>query len=134
MENAAYRKPIRLSNGEYTYLKYLVERQRADIEKCFPGINLDDGLFAKANSAYIVACNGNPVGITIGKNDGDEINLLLDYSFPEFRDFSIGAFLLKKLKEEGIYKVIYLGPTENHMTYLNKMGFSSANGRFERKL
>ena len=115
------------------YLKYLLNRQSADIEKCFPGIGLDSKLI-DANSAYIVTCSGNPVGITIGNRYEEELTVFLDYSFLEYRDFSIGTFLFGCLKKDGVNRVVYIGPTENHMAYLEKMGFNNINGQFERIL
>ena len=81
-----------------------------------------------------MTCEGNPVGIVVGKEEDKVMNLILDYSFPEYRDFSIGLFLVKRLKEEGISKLIYDGPTENHMTYLDKMGFQKVGEHYERKI
>ena len=117
------------------YLQYILKRQHEDIEKCFPGINIhEDENRADVNRTYIVTCEGNPVGIVVGKEEDKVMNLILDYSFPEYRDFSIGLFLVKRLKEEGISKLIYDGPTENHMTYLDKMGFQKVGEHYERKI
>ena len=117
------------------YLQYILGRQHEDIEKCFPGINLhEDEILSDVNRTYIVTCSGNPVGLVVGKEEGTVLNLILDYSYPEYRDFSIGLFLMNKLKEEGISKLVYDGPTEHHMPYLNKMGYEHVNGQYEKLL
>ena len=117
------------------YLQYLLKRQHADIEKCFPNIDIHENENPDdVNRAYIVTCQGNPVGIAVGNEEGDAMNLILDYSFPEYRDFSIGAFLMNRLKSMGVRKVVYKGPTENHMAYLDKMGFREVEGHYEKVL
>lgn len=117
------------------YLQYILGRQEEDIKKCFPGIELtSDEDLSKVNDAYIVTCEGAPVGITLGKHEDDVFDLLLDYSFPEYRDFSIGEFLCKSLKSLGIKRLVYSGPTEHHMAYLNKMGFSKVEDHYEKTL
>ncbi len=102
-------------------LKYTVEKFRDDIEKIFPGINLD---FSEANAAYLVCYDGTPAGVFVGnKREDSSMDILLDYSLPEYRDFSIGKFLIPKLAERGITSLTYSGPADNHMDYLNKNGF-----------
>ena len=122
-------------NGDDRYLNYIIASQMNDIEKSFPGITIKLGAdLGMYNRCYIVTCAGNPAGIVIGNQENETITLSLDYSLQEYRDFSIGAFLFRRLKEEGIKKVVYLGPTENHMAYLNKMGFKNDNGMYEKVL
>ncbi len=113
------------------YLNWLLGSQKEDIDKCFPGISYDP---AEADCAYLVICRHEPAGIALGKKDGEEMELLLDYSLPEYRDFSIGGFLMEQLKGEGIKKLTYHGPTENHMAYLEKTGFTKAGDHFEKNL
>ncbi|MBP3816336.1 MAG: hypothetical protein J6H21_05645 [Firmicutes bacterium] len=117
------------------YLKYLLKKQGDDIEKFFPHVLKDfQSGESELDFACLITCGGNPAGITMGKQKGEELDLHLDYSLPEYRDFSIGTFLMNKLKEEGIKKLIYDGPSQNHMAYLNKMGFKEVQGVFEKTL
>ena len=113
-------------------LQYTVERLKSDIEECFPGIQLD---FSNANSAYLICYKGSPAGIFVGsQKDGSTIDILLDYSLPEFRDFTIGKFLFSKLSERGITSLTYNGPIENHKDYLDKNGFVKSEGRYIKVL
>jgi hypothetical protein len=113
-------------------LKYTIDRQKDDIEKCFPGISLD---FKDADKAYIVCHKGTPAGIFVGKRVGDgDIDILLDYSLPEYRDFSIGRYLFSQLKSEGITSLTYSGPDTNHRDYLEKNGFSKNNNSYVKVL
>ncbi len=123
---------VKLSSGD-KYLKYFLDRQESDIEACFPGIKIPD--ISEDEKCYMVTCNGAPAGLTIGKESSDgNFDLILDYTLPEYRDFSIGTFLMGKLKSEGIKSLRYSGPTEHHMDYLNKMGFTGNDGVFVKEL
>ena len=112
-------------------LSYLLEHYEQDIKACFPGISYD---LNEANRIYVVSIDGKPAGITLGKLEGETMELLLDYSIPAFRDFSIGAYLLEKYRREGIRRLVYGGPVENHVAYLTKLGFVEKNGRYIREL
>ncbi|MCR5066705.1 MAG: YgjV family protein [Erysipelotrichaceae bacterium] len=112
-------------------LSYLLEHYEQDIKACFPGISYD---LNEANRIYVVSIDGKPAGITLGKREGDAMELLLDYSIPAYRDFSIGAYLLEKYRQEGIRRLVYGGPVENHVAYLTKLGFVEKNGRYIREL
>lgn len=119
------------TDGNDILLNHLLDYYRNDILKCFPGISYDT---KKADQIYVVLCQGKPVGMTLGNLDGDTLELMLDYSIPEFRDFSIGAYLLSNLKKEGIKKVVYRGPDENHLNYLKRLGFVYTDGAYVKQL
>ena len=133
---------IKMTNTTRTYdfiktdvndslLKYTIDKNRDDIIKCFPGISLD---FADSNCTYAVCHNGKPAGIFIGRKSGDDVDILLDYSTPEYRDFSIGNFLFSNLKTEGIKSVSYRGAVDNHRNYLEKTGFIYNGDHYEKQL
>ncbi|MBQ4253814.1 MAG: YgjV family protein [Erysipelotrichaceae bacterium] len=110
---------------------YLLNYYREDIEKCFPGVSLD---FAREDAAYVVICDGKPVGLSVGRRESEIVDLLLDYSIPQYRDASIGTYLYQRLKEEGVRTIIYSGPTVNHLPYLERQGFTEKDGHYELKL
>jgi hypothetical protein len=113
-------------------LKYLVDHYRNDISKIFPGIDLN---LRQIDRAYVVLCQGKPVGITLGNaEDDDTLDLKLDYTIPEFRDFSIGSFLFDYLKKKDVRKVVYKGPDENHLAYLNNQGFVKKSNSYIKNL
>ena len=118
------------------YLQYLQNKYRDDILKCFPGVeHVLEREPGQIGLCYIVTCAGAPAGIVLANHDSPEtLDLLLDYSLPEYRDFSIGAFLADQLKTAGIRTLTYGGPTENHMDYLNKMGFRKQDGIYVKDL
>lgn len=112
-------------------LKYAIEKYKDDIIKCFPGISLD---FSKANCCCAVCHNGKPAGIFVGEKNGDNVDIFLDYSIPEYRDLSIGKFLFSNLKSEGIKSVSYRGAVDNHKAYLEKTGFENKGDHYEKQL
>ena len=111
-------------------LRYLVDHYRNDISKIFPGIDLN---LRQIDRAYVVLCQGKPVGITL-VNAEDDDTLDLDYTIPEFRDFSIGSFLFDYLKKKDVRKVVYKGPDENHLAYLNNQGFVKKGNSYIKNL
>ncbi|WP_044957547.1 hypothetical protein [Butyrivibrio sp. LC3010] len=111
--------------------KYTIDLYKDDISKCFPGISMD---FSGANAAFVVCHNGKPVGITLGILKDHILDIKLDYSIPEYRDFSIGNFLMDNLIHENIDKLIYRGSDEYHKAYLKKTGFVKTGDHYERTL
>ncbi|SFP64867.1 inner membrane protein [Butyrivibrio proteoclasticus] len=113
-------------NSKDALVGYLLRYYSADIQNCFPE-NLMD--FSESNIGYVVCHNGKPVSLFFGKEKDGTVDIELDYSIPEYRDFSIGKYLVEKFPEEGIKKLIYRGPDKNHKTYLMKMGYKK-NGNY----
>ena len=104
------------------YISYLLRYYGDDIAKFFPEFP------AKKDScscAYSVCCDSTVAGITMGrqKENGD-LELILDYSTPVYRDCSVGAFLYRELKKKGIRTLSWQGNTPEHVSYLEKMGFA----------
>ena len=134
---------IKLSNTasrEYAFVKanisdalisYSIKTYSEDIKKCFPGVSLD---FNDKESCYVVCHKGTPAGFLIGVQNGEDFDIHLDYSIPEYRDFSIGAFLFSKLPGEGIKKLFFSGNDINHKAYLSKSGFIKENNYYVKSL
>ncbi len=112
-------------------LKYTLEREKNDIQKFFPGINID---LSKVNAAYMVCFNGAPAGIFLGTLTDGNCDIILDYSLPAFRDSSVGNFLTSQLPSEGINTLTYSGPDEFHKEYLSKNGFAKHGSSYVKTL
>ena len=112
-------------------LRGFLDHYQKDIQKCFPGIvyNLN-----RIDKTYVVLCQGKPVGFTLGRMDDSDLYLDLDYTIPEFRDFSIAAFLFEHLKKQGIRRLIYQGPVEHHQEYLNRLDFRKTENGYIKEL
>ena len=113
-----------------TLLQYLLDHYRADIETIFPGIELN---MDEINKVYVVFCEGKPVGMSLGILKDDEMELKLDYSIPEYRDFSIGSYLFDYIRKTGVDTITYKGPDINHKDYLNSQGFVKDGDVYIRK-
>ena len=114
-----------------TYMHYVMNRYKEDVEKCFPGIKIDP---AKINRSYVVCFEDRPAGILLGEEEDGILDIALDYATPDYRDASVGKFLAKKLPEEGIFVLRYRGPDENHKKYLNAMGFEKGEDGYVKRL
>ncbi len=118
-------------SGDEGLTKYMIDLYKDDIAKCFPGISMD---FTGTNCGFVVCHKGTPAGVLLGNLKDHALDIKIDYTTPEYRDFSIGSFLMSNLATEGIDKLIYKGADENHKVYLSKMGFVPKDGYYERVL
>lgn len=114
------------------FLDYFLDHYREDILKYFPANTLS---LEKADEIYMVCCNAAPAGVLLGtKKAAGELELMLDYSTPVYRDCSVGKFLYAKLAEQGYKKLVCTQPKEEHKSYLTKMGFVNENGVYVKAL
>ena len=112
-------------------LIHLLNHYKADIDKCFPGLQYS---LDKDDTVYVVLCEEKPVGFMLGYRDGDTLLLELDYSIPEYRDNTIGEFLYRNIAKKGVKRAVYKGPADNHMPYLNHMGFVKTDEGYVKEL
>lgn len=119
------------TDSQDNYLAYLLEYYRPDMEKCFPGLKVDQ---TRANRAYLICCDGAPAGIFLGREEDGELDILLDYSTPAYRDCSVGEYLFEKMPLDGIRRLLYAGPAKHHQDYLRKMGFQKEEGAYVKNL
>ena len=121
---------IKISKDD-SVIKHFLDHYKEDISKCFPGINTD---FESADVGYAILHEGTPAGVFLGKRQADDnVDILLDYSIPQFRDFSIGKFLYSKLPADGIKTLTYSGPDKHHMKYLAKLGFEKYERCYKKR-
>ena len=105
------------------YLTYLLNYFREDIEKYFPDFTLEKAKSA-GNRVFSVCCDNEVAGILVGDVQQGDMNVLLDYSTPIYRDCSVGQYLYGKLPSFGIKRLLFNGNNTEHIAYLNKMGFT----------
>lgn len=121
---------LRVSCQE-SFLSYLLEHYQQDIQKCFPGLEVD---LEQVNRAYLVCCDGATAGIFLGRERDGEMEILLDYSTPAYRDCSVGKYLFEQMPLAGVGQLLYAGPSEYHGDYLLKMGFQREAGAYVKNL
>lgn len=110
---------------------YLLDAYQEDMKKVFPNRTFE---YSKAESCFVVFNQKKPVGLTVCSIEGSVLHVKLDYSIPEYRDYSVGKYLYQKLKETGYEKAIYEGSIRNHLKYLEKTGFVNHDGVYEKEL
>jgi len=120
------------------YVRYFLEFFEKDIDVFFPSFKTQksDFLQDKENSLTLLTMrNGASAGIFLGKINGNEVCVIIDYVKPEFRDLKPGFFLYENNQElfsaRGVEKIVSLSRNETHSKYLKKIGFeekTSDNG------
>ncbi len=124
------------SKEDNVFLDYFLERYKDDIKIYFPGFKIDKTDKTEINQSYIVCCNGSPAGVLLGKQEtAGVIDIVIDYSTPQYRDCSVGNYLYSKLQENGIYTLTFSqDESEAHISYLKKMGFVKSDNIYVKNL
>ena len=103
------------------YFSYLIERYREDIHACFPEASLDG---ADADVTYLICCDSDPACLFLGKEKAPgELEVILDYATPVYRDASAGRFLYKRLAADGYKTLAFTQNAEAHIPFLKKVGY-----------
>lgn len=108
------------------FLEYALGYYKEDIKIYFPEFDLET---LKYDVSYIVCCDSVPAGFFLGKKkDNGEMEVMLDYSTPAYRDCSVGSYLYSKLVQKGVKKLVYTGNWEKTTPFLKKVGCVVENG------
>jgi uncharacterized protein YutD len=110
------------------FLEAFVEFYYEDIKKFFP--RFEPEILEKSH-VLVVLRNMVPVGLFISrespKND-KQIEILVDYIIPEYRDFKNAHFVykkeIKKYKKQGYESFVTRTKNGTHKDYLLKMGYT----------
>jgi hypothetical protein len=88
--------------------------------------------------AFLLYRDGLPAGVLIGRRDGEQLDVTLDYVLEEYRDSRLGRWLFGKgasaFTDAGIRRLVSRSGTELHRAYLERMGFRPRDGRFQLDL
>ncbi len=117
---------------ENEFLKDFIMFNGRDIQRYFSGYTYGS---TDANTAIFVYCNMTAAGLLIGKDEGNGVlRIDLDYTTAEYRDCRVGRFLYRKLAQMGFHQLIAATDNENHIRYLNSMGFTKKDGSYQKEL
>ena len=107
----------------------MIQHSEADIRQWFPAFSAQD---ASADLALLVCCDGNPACLFMGKlTKPGEVEVVLDYAMPVYRDTSVGRFLYRRLAQEGYSSLIFRQDAPMHTPYLKKIGYQqNENGDY----
>ena len=117
---------------EETYFQYFLQYYGEDIQKFFPAGALSaDG----ADVACLVCCDTTPAGVLTARMvEEGVLEMILDYTTPQYRDCSVGRYLYGQLAQQGYQKLVVPSATDIHGAYLKKMGFAEENGKYVKDL
>lgn len=113
----------------HPFLDDFLRANLPDIHRSQPEFELD----APAGFALIVTRHGLPAGVVIGRPQGTELEVILDYVTPRYRDSRSGRWLFgegrAKFSEAGITRLVASPTTYEHRTYLETLGFRPEGAR-----
>lgn len=110
---------------------YFLNHYKEDIKIYFPGFKGSKGM----DAVYMVYCNAAPAGLMLGKRTGNgNVELVLEYTTPTYRDCSVGIYLYEELPAKGVKTMSFANPSDKHTPYLTKMGYNVENGVYVKKL
>ncbi|MCR5473991.1 MAG: YgjV family protein [Lachnospiraceae bacterium] len=112
-------EPVRVDPDD-SYLTYLLNRDLDDIRLWFPEFSVGD---ERADVAYIICCKTDPACLFLGRNEGDRLEVILDYATPVYRDTSVGRFLYRHLATRGFTSFIFRQKSVGHIPYMEKIGY-----------
>ena len=119
---------VKMENDD-SFVRYFIDHNREELDKYFDNIDPE-----KWNCVYVAFADERPVGLTAGHLDNGELDLLLDFTCPEYRDFSIGDRVFRKLGDDGIKKVIFDCNPDVFVGYFDKFNFVYENGKYIKTL
>lgn len=103
------------------YFSYLLENYIDDINIWFPEFSLQN---EDSDIAYLICCESNPACLFLGRKLQDgQIEVILDYATPAYRDTSVGSFLYKYLAKDGYRSLAFRQKADKHVPYLIKIGY-----------
>lgn len=108
------------------YFSYLLNRSLKDIKYWFPEFSSEDS----GNCfAALICCESNPACLFIGREikPGD-VEVVLDYAMPAYRDVTPGRFLCEYMAREGYNKLAFSQMAADHEQYLVKLGYKKGSG------
>ena len=118
------------------YLQKFLDFYNDDINKIVPDFAYDP---LQPTLVVFILRDLRPVGVFIGRQEGDTVHLILDYVIPGYRDFKAGRFIYhdnRNLFLERDIKTLVSDPGYPiHEKYLQKCGFTlMENGQYIRQL
>lgn len=107
--------------GDEPFFQYFLSYHEADITRFFPDFNPQ----MSHDMSFVICLNAIPVGIFLANQVSEyELEIVLDYAAPRYRDYSLGRFLYRQLTHIGFHKAIFHGEYQKHIKYLKQMEFT----------
>lgn len=118
------------------YTREFVRFYKKDIQRFMPDFNPEK---IDPTECFLLLKNMNVAGVFMGKPiDDHTLKIELDYILKPYRDFKPGNFLYHSNKQlflgKGYHKLLADPENKTHNHYLEKMGFTYRNGKYENNL
>jgi hypothetical protein len=114
------------------YFTHFLNFYKENILSFFPSFDVNK---VGGDKAFVVYCDMVAAGVLVGKEtSAGNLEILLDYTTPQYRDCSIGTYLYQQLKNQGYRTLTFAGDLEKHEDYLKKMGFHLREGIYTKDL
>ena len=120
------------TNVNDSNVKYFLEYYLNDIKVYFPDF---DSSACENMKTFVVYEGAEAIGILVGKQNGNEIDIVLDYVSTKYRDRSVAKFLFGHLKDYGIENLSAMSTSvKKHNEYLLAMDFMAEGERMVKIL
>ncbi len=114
------------------FLRKLLKTQTEEVEKFFPGFDLDN--VTEEHLCFISLRNLNAAGVLILKPNKDELEVVIDYALKQYRDFKTTMFIIERetehLYDNGFKRVVFRINDTSQVKYLSKMGYTVQNDKY----
>ena len=111
------------------YLRHFLRFYEWDIRRFFPSFRVEE---VEELAGYYILRDIQIAGVMLGRVEGEDFHILLDYVPPAYRDYKAGHFLFHEsaamFRELGVKRLIAKTTTQAHARYLEKMGFTKEAG------
>ncbi len=106
------------------YFSYLLDAFDADIKQIFPDYVRPD---TNTDIACLVCVESDPACLFLGTETAPgEVEVLLDYATPAYRDTSVGRYLYRRLAKDGCRSLTFRQNAVNHIPFLDKVGYTKS--------
>lgn len=122
-----YTVDIKEDNGAF---KRFIKQYRDDIGLYYPDF---DYSFGDAEIKMIYS-DDEIAGVFVSHQQGNTLNIMLDYTTPKYRDISVAKYLYTTLQESGVSRFVTNTASDTHNKYLEKIGFKHKNGKMEKRV
>ena len=121
--------PVNISDSS---VQFFINLYTDDIQAFFPDFQASS---TSCDFLRLIYCQNKMVGLfAANQTSAQTLDIQLDYTTKEFRDYSVGYYLFDALGKQGIKTLSFNKESRNHAKYLQKMGFSKTEQGFSISL
>lgn len=112
-------------------VQFFINLNKEDILQFFPEF---ENQSKSINFLKLIYCENKIAGLFAAEEkENGVLNLIVDYTTKEYRDYSVGHYLFNELFAEKIKRIEFNQKCQNHDKYLLKMGFSKTENSFVKE-